>query len=137
MKLEQAIQYQQAADDAYLTYSVNKRTEDTIRRVESLLGDVRPVVGDKVPNIPYETATAERRLAQAQSTVERNSQRQALKDQIAPLRETKRGLEEQLQTATVAQYLRDETGRTVYTPDGKPRFKRSTLFIGCIFHHER
>ena len=124
MKLEQAAQYQQAADDARLAYDINNRTKDTIRRVEDLLGEVRPLVGDNVPRIPYETATAEQRLAQAQSTVERNAQRQALKDQIAPLRETKRGLEEQLQTATVAQYLRDETGRVVYTPDGQPRFKK-------------
>jgi len=124
MKLEQAVQYQQAADDARLAYSLNERTKDTIRRVEGLLGDIRPVVGDKVAKIPYETATAEQRLAQAQSTVERNSQRQVLKDQIAPLRETKNALEEQLQTATVAQYLRDETGRVMFTPDGQPRFKK-------------
>lgn len=124
MKLEQAIQYQQAADDARLAYSLNERTKDTIRRVEDLLGEMRPVVGDKVAKIPYETATAEQRLAQAQSTVERNAQRQVLKDQIAPLRETKNSLEEQLQAATVAQYLRDETGRVMFTPDGQPRFKK-------------
>ena len=124
MKIEQAIQYQQAADEARLTYDINNRTADTIRRVDELLGGMRPLVGDKVPKIGYETATAEQRLAQAQSSVERNAQRQMLKEQIAPLRDTKNALEEQLQTATVSQYLRDETGRVVYTPDGKPRFKQ-------------
>jgi hypothetical protein len=126
MKLEQAAQYQQAADEARLAYDLNTRTADDIRRINNLLGEVRPLVGDKIPEIGYETATKEQRLAQAQASVERNAQRQLLKEQVAPLIERKTALEKELQTATVGQYLRDETGRVVYTPDGQPRFKKMT-----------